>query len=116
MSTRNAGDKQTIGSRPPNLPKELWGLFEREPELRDLFQEILEEAPVFLDRRAGAELLSAKLFPVSHRAIANWGLPTRRACGRAVFPTLALLEAAFLKLASPVVVCGHKTEDRLVAA
>jgi hypothetical protein len=78
-------------------------------ELQSLFEGMLDEAPTFIDRRAGAKLVSDNLFPVSHRSIEAWPLPTRLVNGRAVMPTHRLLEIAFSKLAAaPVVMGGRK--------
>ena len=34
-----------------------------------IFDEMIEKAPVFIDRRSGAALISANLFPISHRSL-----------------------------------------------
>jgi hypothetical protein len=87
------------------------------PDLLELFEEMLEKAPAFIDRRAAAALISDHLFPVARRTIEDWRLPTQCVNGRAVVPTVKLLELAFGKLkAAPVVLAGRKTEDRQVAA
>ena len=88
-----------------------------QPDLLELFEEMLEKAPAFIDRRTGAELITGNLFPVSPRSIETWQLPTQCVNGRAVVPTVKLLEIAFGKLtAAPVVMGGRKTEERQAAA
>jgi hypothetical protein len=83
------------------------------PAFRALFGELLEQAPVFVDRRSGAELISDNLFPVSHRSLEVWPLPTRLVNGRIVVPTAKLLEIAFAKLnAAPVVMSGRRTNEQ----
>ena len=101
---------------PLHLSADLLKLFEEMPNLQELFENMLEKAPAFVDRRTAAELITGNLFPVSHRSLDTWPLPTRYVNGRAVMPTFKLLEMAFGKLAAgPVVMGGRKTEDRQAA-
>ena len=72
--------------------------------------DVLAQQPPNVSRRAGAALISRHLFPVSHRSLEVWPLPTRHVNNRAVIPTSALLEMAYAKLAAaPVVMGGRKT-------
>jgi hypothetical protein len=87
------------------------------PDLQALFEEMLAKAPAYIDRRTGAVLVTKHLFPVSHRSIEAWALPTRLVNGRAVVPTAKLLEIAFGKLtAAPVVMGGRNSGDGRTAA
>lgn len=71
-------------------------------------EEVLASLPVNVDRRTGAALITKYLFPVSHRSLEAWPLPTRHVNGRAVVPTAKLFEIAFAKLiAAPVVMGGR---------
>ncbi len=74
------------------------------PEL----QEVLAQQPPNIDRRKGAELITKHLFPVSHRSLEAWPLPTRHVNGKAVIATASLLEVAYAKLAAAPVVMGGK--------
>jgi hypothetical protein len=82
-----------------------------EPQAAELPPDLLaalSEAPVNIDRRGGAELVTRLLFLVSHRTLEAWPLPSRRVNGRAVFPTRELLRVAHAKLsAAPVSACGR---------
>lgn len=71
-------------------------------------QELLAQQPPNIDRRKGADLITKHLFPVSHRSLEAWPLPTRHVNGRAVIPTAALLEVAYAKLAAAPVIMGGK--------
>jgi|tagenome__1003787_1003787.scaffolds.fasta_scaffold19907905_2 hypothetical protein len=81
------------------------------PLLPPHLQEILAIAPLNVDRRTGALLVTRHLFPVSHRSLEAWSLPTRRVNGRAIIPTAKLLEMAYAKLsAAPIVMGGRKSD------
>ena len=72
----------------------------------------LSSLPVRVDRRAGADLITRYLFPVSPRTIESWCLTTRRVNGRAVYETRELLDHARAMLdASPAVRGGRKRKD-----
>jgi hypothetical protein len=81
-------------------------------ELTDLPPHLLDvvaEQPPNVDRRTGAKLVTKHLFPVSHRSLEAWPLPTRRVNGRAIIPTAKLFELAFAKLnAAPVTMGGRR--------
>jgi hypothetical protein len=81
--------------------------------LRDL----LEAHPANVDRRAGAVLVTKHLFPISHRTLEAWSLPTRVVNGKAVVPTRTLLEMAYAKFeAAPVIMSGRRTGTHPAAA
>ena len=85
---------ETLNSKAAKLPAE--------------FQELLALLPANVDRRTGAALITKHLFPVSHRSLEVWPLPSRFVNGRAVVPTAKLFEIAFAKLnAAPVVMGGR---------
>jgi hypothetical protein len=72
-------------------------------------QEVLAEQPPNVDRRTGADLITRHMFPVSHRSLEAWGLPTRNVNGRALVSTVTLFEVAFAKLgAAPLVMSGRR--------
>jgi hypothetical protein len=76
------------------------------PELR----EILANQPPNVDRKTGAALLTRHMYPVSHRTLEAWKLPTRRVNGRALIPTATLFEVTYAKFAdAPVVMGGRRT-------
>jgi hypothetical protein len=83
---------ETVADPAPNLPAGL--------------QEALAAAPPNVDRRTGAQLITKHLFPVSHRSLEAWPLPTRHVNGRALIPTEALLAVAYAKLAAAPVIMG----------
>jgi hypothetical protein len=74
-------------------------------------QELVATLPPNVDRRTGAHLITAHLgFPVSHRTLEAWPLPTRRVNGHAIVPTAKLFEIAFAKLsAAPVIMGGRRS-------
>jgi hypothetical protein len=75
--------------------------------------EVLGDLPANIDRRTGAGLVTRYLFPVSHRSLEAWPLPTRRVNGKAVVATVVLFEIAFAKLsAAPVVMGGRRDAQR----
>jgi hypothetical protein len=79
--------------------------------------EVVSNLPPFLNRRRAAEEISKRLFPVSHRSLENWALPTRRCNGHAIVATRALFEIAYAKFASaPVVMGGRRTRGEQRAA
>jgi hypothetical protein len=78
-------------------------------------QEVLAKQPSNVDRRTGADLITRFMFPVSHRSLEAWPLPTRHVNGRAIVPTVALFEVAYAKLtAAPVIMGGRKISGRQV--
>ena len=70
--------------------------------------ELLEELPINVDRRTGAELVTRHLFPVSYRTLEAWPLPTRHVNGKAVVPTKELFRQAHAMLAAAPVVKGGR--------
>jgi hypothetical protein len=78
--------------------------------------EVLADQPTNVDRRTGAALISRHLFPVSHRSLEAWSLPTRHVNGRAVVPTVTLFEVAYEKLSAAPVVMGGRRRDTKNAA
>jgi hypothetical protein len=90
MPDLNAGATPTTIPLPPELVR------------------ILESLPPNVDRRTGADLLSRHLFPVSHRTLEAWPLPTRRVNGKAVVPTVELFRIAHAMLAASPVIMGGR--------
>ena len=80
-------------------------------ELPDFLVEILSTQPQNVDRRAGAELISSNLFPVSPRTLEAWPLPTRHVNGKAIIQTRKLFEVAYAKfMAAPLVMSGRRQQ------
>lgn len=72
---------------------------------------IFEPLPVRMDRRQGAKLISARLFPISPRTLETWPVRWRRVNGRALCETAELLAVAEEKFASaPSILGGRKTK------
>jgi hypothetical protein len=71
-------------------------------------QEIVAGLPPNVGRKTGATLVTEHLFPVSHRSLEAWPLPTRHVNGRAVVPTDVLFEVAYAKFAAAPVVMGGR--------
>ena len=73
---------------------------------------IYEPMPVRVDRRQGAKLISARLFPISPRTLETWPVRWRRVNGRALCETDELLAVAEEKFASaPSILGGRKTKN-----
>jgi hypothetical protein len=73
-------------------------------------QEVVSQQPPNVDRRTGAGLITKYLYPVSHRSLEVWQLPTRHVNGRAVIPTETLFAVAYAKLAAaPVIMSGRRS-------
>jgi len=87
--------RDTLNAEAAKLPQQLLNL--------------LAEQPANVDRRAGAALITRHFFPVSHRSLEAWGLPTQHVNGKAIVPTAKLFEIAFAKLsAAPVIMGGRR--------
>jgi hypothetical protein len=71
--------------------------------------DVLATAPVYSERRSGAELVRQHVIPVGHRSLEAWPLPWQHVNGKAVTPTIALLALAYEKLlAAPVTMGGRR--------
>ncbi len=71
-------------------------------------QDVVAQQPPNVDRRTGADLVTKHMFPVSHRTIEAWSVPSRVVNGRALIPTAALFQVAYEKLvAAPLVMGGR---------
>jgi hypothetical protein len=78
--------------------------------LPSVLQEVVAQHPPNVDRRTGAGLVTRHIFPVSHRSLEAWPLPTRHVNGKALIPTVVLFEVAYAKLtAAPVIMGGRRT-------
>jgi hypothetical protein len=76
-------------------------------------KEIVADLPPNVDRRIGAALITKHMFPVSHRSLEAWPLPTRHVNGRAVVPTDVLFEVAYARFAAAPVVMGGRRASAL---
>lgn len=69
----------------------------------------LTKYPARVDRRRGAEIITAEFFPISPRTLERWALPTRRVNGKALMETRDLLAMAAAQLeAAPVLATGRQ--------
>jgi hypothetical protein len=84
-----------------------------EAELPPHIAEALKELPAYVDRRTGAALITQYLFPVSHRTLEAWDLPTRLVNNKAVTETRGLLEIAYAKFfAAPLIMGGRGGREK----
>ena len=61
-----------------------------------------------MERRTAANLVTQYFFPVSHRSLESWPLPTRLVNGKAISPTVEVFKVAYLKLvAAPLIMGGR---------
>jgi hypothetical protein len=96
------------------LPPHLRTLVEALPER---LMDVVATAPVYSERRSGAELVKQHVIPVSHRSLEAWPLPWQHVNGKAVTPTIALLAVAYEKLvAAPVIMGGRRSQTHQSAA
>lgn len=72
--------------------------------------------PRYVDRRAGAELVTRIFFPVSPRTLEVWPLTWRHVNGKAVVATAELFALADAKLAEAAPIRGGKRSAQKVAA
>jgi len=87
--------RMKLDAEPADLPRHL--------------AEVLAQQPVNVDRRTGAELVTKYFFPVSHRSLEAWPLPTRRVNGKAITATATLFELAYAKLRiAPGIMSGRR--------
>ncbi len=87
--------RETLTAEPARLPQHLL--------------DVLATLPANVDRKTGAAAITKYLFPVSHRSLEAWPLPTRLVNSKAIVPTATLFEIAYAKLAAaPVVMSGHR--------
>jgi hypothetical protein len=92
------------------------GLLTTAAVLPPYLQEVVAQQPPNVDRRTGAALITQHMFPVSHRSLEAWPLPTRRVNGRAVIPTVVLFEVAYQKFSeAPVIMGGGRTASQKAA-
>jgi hypothetical protein len=81
-----------------------------QPSLPPELLEVLANQPLNVDRKTGAALVTRHMYPVSHRSLEVWKLPTRRVNGRALIPTATLFEVAYAKFAdAPIVMGGRRS-------
>lgn len=73
--------------------------------------------PARVDRRAGAELITQHMFPVSSRSLEAWPLTWRHVNGKAVVETSELFAVAQAKLdAAPPIRGGRRPAQHRAAA
>ena len=107
--------KATHSTLPPHLDEVVAelppSLIELVRKLPPRLMDVLADAPVYVDRRTGAELLTHVVIPVSHRSLEAWPLPWQHANGKALCPTVAMFAMAYSKLvAAPVIMGGRRGE------
>jgi hypothetical protein len=87
------------------LPPDLRGLvYELPPRLI----KVAAEAPAYVDRRAGAALLTQHVTRVSHRTLEAWRLPWWHVDHKAVTLLIVLFAVAYSKLAAAPMVMGGR--------
>jgi hypothetical protein len=87
------------------LPPDLRGLvYELPPRLI----EIAAEAPAYVDRRAGAALLTQYVTPVSRRTLEVWRVPWWHVDNKAITLLIALFAVAYAKLAAAPMIMGGR--------
>lgn len=64
--------------------------------------------PRFIDRRRGAQLVSERYFPTSHRTLETWPLTWRHVNGRALCELAELFSVAEAKLAAAAPIRGGR--------
>ena len=64
--------------------------------------------PRFIDRRRGAQLVSERYFPTSHRTLETWPLAWRHVNGRALCELDELFAVAEAKLAAAAPIGGGR--------
>ena len=65
--------------------------------------------PARVDRRLGAQIITERYFPISHRTLETWPINWRRVNGRAICDTAELLKLAESKFeAAPRLIGGRK--------
>ena len=101
---------------PPHLVELVTALA---PELRALVRalpqrlmDVAAAAPVYVDRRVAADLLTQHIIPVSPRSLEVWPLPWRHANGKALSLLIVILAVGYAKLSSaPVITGGRRPRD-----
>jgi hypothetical protein len=73
--------------------------------------EVLAVQPANVDRRTGAELITRHFFPVSHRTLEVWPIPTRHINGRVIVPTAMLFAHAFSRLSTAPLIMGGRRSN-----
>ena len=74
----------------------------------------LKKYPRRVDRRTAAKIVTDEFFPVSHRTIEAWPLPTQRVNGKATLAVADLCALAEAKLqAAPVLMGGRKAATHI---
>jgi hypothetical protein len=117
--------REMLNSDPATLPPHLVELVAGlPPDLRALvaampqrLMDVLAAAPVYSERRSGADLLRQHVIPVSRRSLEAWPLPWQHANGKAITLTIALFAVAHAKLAAaPLTMGGRRSQTRQSAA
>jgi hypothetical protein len=70
---------------------------ENEETLPQHLLDLLATLPAKTDRRAGAQLVSAHIFPVSPETLKSWPLPWEYPNGRAIAPSASYVTYAWQK-------------------
>src|SRR5262245_4838613 len=83
------------------------------PDLRELVAalprrlvEVAAEAPAYVDRRAGAALLTQHVTPVSRRTLEVWRVPWWHVDNKAITLVIALFAVGYAKLGSAPMIMG----------
>jgi hypothetical protein len=108
--------RDILAAEPAKLPPHLAELTNMlPPDLRKLVDalpprlvEVAAEAPAYVDRRAGAALLTRHLTPVSRRTLEVWRVPWWHVDNKAVTLLIALFAVGNAKLASAPMIMGGR--------
>lgn len=74
-------------------------------------RQAIENAPRYVNRRAGSALVTRLLFPVSYRSLEVWPLSWRLVNGHAVTDTRELLIEAYRRFAAAPLVRGGRRKS-----
>jgi hypothetical protein len=82
----------------------------QERALPSHLRELLRTLPANVTRRVGAEIITKHVFPISHRSLERWPLPTKFVNGKATAPTIELLAQAWARFsAAPILMSGQRS-------
>lgn len=76
---------------------------------------LLSDLPAHVTRRAGAEIISRYLFPISGRTLERWPMRFRLVNGKATVPLAELLAEAWRRHESAAVVIAGRQKPAAVA-
>ena len=75
----------------------------------DISPDLLNSLPKYVDRKAGAKLITQNFFPTSHRTLEAWPLTWRHVNGKAIVETEELIACAVAKMNAAVPIRGGRS-------